>query len=41
MCDLFMVEVGDGVGWLWWAKVAGVVGSLIVVMPDVGCEHLT
>ena len=39
--DVFMAEVGGGVGQLGWAKIAGVVGSSNVVVANVLREHYT
>ena len=39
--DPFLALVRHEVGWLWWAMVAGSVGSSAVVVPDVGCEYHT
>ena len=39
--DAFVAEVGDGVGWLRWAKVTGAVRPSAVVVPNVFREHST
>jgi hypothetical protein len=36
-----VAEVGDGVGWLRWAKVTGAVRPSTVAVPNVFHEHST
>jgi hypothetical protein len=39
--DAFVAQVRDGVGRLWWAKIAGAVRPSTVVVPNIFREHDT